>query len=195
MTGGQRHTIWAMSAYFPQMPAASLAVVPEPDNLRVPSVLSGLVRSKFRDARPAAQQSQAGPVTTCKLCDPSVFGIHQLLRIIDMVKPNDMAQFVHDYGAYQKGTVWPLHDLCESWGIQRHLSSDQHCGTPGRRDLPAAAISGNIAFQTRTLPGRGPRNQDRRPPIAVTVSLVRLALFTGALRGQPVVHEPQSCCS
>lgn len=149
---------------------------------------SGLAQSKFRDAGPAAQHSQAGAVTVCKLCDPGVLRVHQLVCIIVVVKPNDMAQFVHDYRAYQKRAVWPLHDLCESWGIQCHLSRNQDGGTPGRRDMPAAAISGNVAFQTRTFLPRGPCNEDRRPPNAVTVRLVRLAVLTQAFRGQPVVN-------
>jgi hypothetical protein len=67
----------------------------------------GQARSKFRDARSATQNSQAGPVTLCKLCDPGVFGIHQLLRIIDVVKANDTAQFVHYHRANQKWAIWP----------------------------------------------------------------------------------------
>ena len=50
-----------------------------------------------------------------------------------MGKPNDVAQFVHDHSANQKGAVRPLHDLFKSWGVQCHLPSNQGRGTPGGR--------------------------------------------------------------
>lgn len=153
------------------------------------------VRSKFRDARAATQHSQAGAVTVCKLCNPCVFRVHQLLRIVDVGKPNDVAQFVHDHSANQKGTVRPLHDLFKSWGVQCHLSGNQGRGTPGGPCVPAPTNTGNFSFQTWTLLRSGPRNQDRRPPMSVKVSLVWLALIIRAFSGQSVVHELQPCCS
>lgn len=121
------------------------------------------------------------------------FPVHQLDRVVDMFKAHDVSELVQDDGGGVVMAVGPLQFDADLRRVELEASGDEALGPALVAEMRAAAGADDLPLEFGSSLGRGPADEQRRPPLAVSPGLVRVALLGRLLTGRAIVDETDAC--